>query len=67
MFKRLTFHTGLSQEIYRYFYDLSKLTYGGMFLVGILQKQHTYAMMALVLSTVLFIFAKYLENACLSG
>ncbi|MBI5151425.1 MAG: hypothetical protein HZA34_02515 [Candidatus Pacebacteria bacterium] len=47
-----------------YFYDISKLFFGGFFLTGILQGYFFYAMMGIILSILVFVVAKYLEVLC---
>lgn len=58
-------HILFTKESYRYVYDLSKLTYAGLFLVGILQKQFGYAIIGLTSFLVFFIIGKYIEQLCL--
>ncbi|KKS30918.1 MAG: hypothetical protein UU93_C0027G0009 [Candidatus Amesbacteria bacterium GW2011_GWA2_42_12] len=58
-------HILLSKESYKYLYDLSKLTYAGLFLVGLIQKQQEYAIMGLVFLIMFFMLGKGIERSCL--
>lgn len=54
-----------TKESYHYLYDLSKLTYAGLFLVSILQKQYLYAIMGSAMLIALLMAGKYVEVLCL--
>ncbi len=58
-------HVLFTKQSYLYVYDLSKLTYGGFFLISILQKQFGYAIIGLISFLILFILGKYMEQICL--
>ena len=58
-------HVLFSKESYHYLYDLSKLTYAGLFLVSILQKQYGYAIIGFGIFIIFFIAGKYVEVLCL--